>query len=212
MSSLNTYNLVESRDIGCYVGEPLNEAIRKPLKDISLKIFLRGAKKPPFRDAAGGKSKRVQIEIPNVIRSKINWKDIKQAVGAESGYLWGRFVVLATLDDGNKIKFYAGSENEGEIVLERLLKFTASELSTLNIHEERRAGARKKYDAMYKETTRVYPSHMTILNRLKILDQNSGRATREGHKINRQVKIKLFVDNKPDNFEETVNSLFLPSF
>ncbi len=210
LNAINSYNLIEARDIGEWVGEPLDQAIRKPHKDIAIKILLRSSPKPPWKDQNGILAKRTQIEIPNVNRSKISWNNIKQAVGGSNGYLWGRFCVVALLDDDNKIKFYADSEGEGEKILERLLKFTNSELSTLNISEEKREGARKKYDKLYKQTTRVYPSHVVIINQLKLLTQDSGRATRRGHKEHRQIKFKLYSDDKPNNFDEAINDLFLP--
>ena len=209
MSAINTYNLVESRDIGDWVGHPLRESIKKPHKDTFIKILLRGAPRPPFKNADGTNAKRTQIEIPNIKRSQLNWKDIKQAVGSTNGYMWGRFLVVARLEDDHKITFYAASETEGKIVLDRLLKLTKSDLLTLTFFEETREGVRRKFDDLYKEPTRVYPSHVVIVNQYKILTQNEGRATTRGRKQQRKIKFPLYTDNKPADFDETVDSLFI---
>lgn len=212
INAMNNYNVMESRDVGSWVGEPLIESIRTPHKDVTIRILLRSAVRPPWKNADGTNAKRTQISIPNVDRSKINWKKIKRAVGSTSGYLWGNFWVQAILDDGNKIEFYAASEQEGERVLENLLEFTKGELLTLNIQEERKAGARKKYDKLFKKTTRVYPAHVVLINQIKLLNQERGKATTRGHKEHRQIKLPLYTDDKPLDFEETVNALFHQAF
>lgn len=210
LNAINNYNVMESRDVGAWVGTPLDESITKPHKKIALKILLRSAVRPPFKNADGSNAKRTQIEIPNVNRSKLDWKKIKRAVGGLNGYLWGNFLVIAQLDDGNKITFYANSVIEGEKILENLLEFTNAELQTLNINEEKRQGARKKYDKLYKKTTRVYPAFVVIINQLQVLTEDAGRATTKGYKDHRQFKFPLYVDDKPIDFEESVNALFSP--
>lgn len=209
LNALNNYQFIESRDVGAWVGEPLLDSIRKPPKEVAIKILLRSAVKPPFKNQNGSNAKRTQIEIPNVDKTKINWREIKQAVGGLNGYLWGRFLVIARLDNEDHIKFYAASEAEGTIVLNKLLKFTKSELATLSIHEEKREGARKKYDRLFKEVTRVYPAYAVIINQKQLLTNNEGRATVNGYVDHRQIRVPLYVDDKPEEFDDLVNSLFV---
>lgn len=210
LNAINNYNVMESRDVGAWVGEPLRESITKPQKNVALKILLRSAIRPPFKNADGSNAKRTQVEIPNVNRSKIDWKKIKRAVGGIDGYLWGRFCVIARLDDGNKIQFFADSETEGKRILENLLEFTKANLLTLNIYEEMREGARKRYDSLYKKRTRVYPAYVVVINQQQVLDEERGRATTGGYKDHRQFKFPLYTEDKPEDFDRSVSALFLP--
>lgn len=212
INALNNYNVMEARDVGAWVGEPLVDSIRKPPKDIAITILFRGASQPPWKNPDGSRAKRTQITIPNVIRSKIDWRKIKKATGSLNGYLWGNHWVQAILDDGNKIEFYAANETEGEQVLDNLLDFTNAELLTLNIQEEKRKGARKKYDQLFKRTTRVYPAHLVVVNQIKLLTQDRGKATTRGYKEHRQLKFPLYTNDKPLDFDESIEVLFTPSF
>lgn len=209
ITQINQYNQIESRDVGNWVGAPLDDSFRKPHKDVAIKILLREAPKPPYKGSMDYSNKRTQIEIPNANKAKIDWKKIRQSVGGDLGYLWGRFNVIAQLDDGHRITFHAASPLEGEKVLENLLELTNANLLTLNIHEEKKEGARKKYDKLYKKETRIYPAYLVVINQLKILNENEGKATTRGHKEHRQIKFPLYGTDKPMNFEQDINDLFV---
>ena len=174
---------------------------------MNLRIVLRSAPKPPWKNQDGSLAKRVEITIPNLKKSKLDWLLIKNALGGINGYLWGRFIVLARLDDGNMIKLFAGSETEGKKILNLLTKLTEGEITTLNITEETKEGARAKYKALYKESTRIYPANMTIINQNQILRLNEGIATTRGIYKRRRYLIPLYTDTKPYNFDLIVQEL-----
>lgn len=207
INSLNTFQLVDNRDVGQIIGEPLLDSVRKPPVSLSLRIYLRGTPKPPWKNADGSLAKRAQVTIPNVKKSKLDWQTIKQAVGGINGYSWGRFFVEANLDDGNKITFYAGSEQEGQNIANSLLTLTNAELTTLNITEEKKEGSRLKYKALYKEFVRVYPANLTIINQNQILRVNEGIATSRGMYKRRRYLVPLHTDTKPDNFDLIIQEL-----
>ncbi len=54
--------------------------------------------------------------------------------------------------------------------------------------------------ALYKETTRVYPANLTIINQNQILRINEGIATANGMYKRRRYLIPLYTDTQPDNF------------
>ena len=201
ISSLNTFQMLDNRDVGQIIGEPLLDSVRKPPASLTLRILLRGVPNPPWKNVDGSRAKRVSISIPNFKKSKLDWLLIKNAFGGINGYLWGRFIVVARLDDGNMIKLFAGSETEGKKILNSLIQLTESEITTVNITEETKDGARLKYKALYKETTRVYPANLTIINQNQILRINEGIATTRGIYKRRRYLIPLYTDTKPDNFD-----------
>ncbi len=99
------------------------------------------------------------------------------------------------------IKLFAGSETEGKKILNSLLQLTEAEVTTVNITEETKEGARLKYKSLYKESTRIYPANLTIINQNKILKINEGIATTRGIYKRRRYLIPLYPDRKPDNFD-----------
>ena len=88
-----------------------------------------------------------------------------------------------------------------------MLTLTNAELTTLNITEEKKEGARLKYKALYKEFTQVYPANLTIINQNRILKINEGIATSRGIYKRRQYIIPLYPDKKPNNFDLIVQEL-----
>lgn len=207
ISSLNTFQMIDNRDVGQIIGEPVLDSVRKPPVSLSLRIHLRGTPKPPWQKVDGSRAKRAQITIPNVKKSKLDWQTIKQAVGGVNGYFWGRFFVNAQLDDGNKIGFYTNGETEGKRILNKLLELTESELVNLAITEEMKEGARLKYEKLYKKSLRIYPANLSIINQHQILKIDEGIATSRGIYKRRRYLIPLYTDKKPDNFDLIVQEL-----
>ena len=199
--------MLDNRDVGQIIGEPLLDSVRKPPASLTLRILLRSVSRPPWKNLDGSIAKRVEISIPNAKKSKLDWALIKNSFGGINGYLWGRFMVIAHLDDGNLIKFFAGSESEGKKLLNSLAELTESEITTVNITEETKEGARVKYKGLYKESTRVYPANLTIINQNQILRINEGLATAKGFYKRRRYLIPLYTDTQPDNFNLVVQEL-----
>jgi hypothetical protein len=73
----------------------------------------------------------------------------------------------------------------------------------LTITEEKKEGRRKEFDkALFKETTRVYPAFLTIVNREKVLLEEQGRATLSGIYKERRFRIPLWTNEAPSDFDE----------
>ncbi len=201
INSLNNFQLIDNRDVGQIIGEPLLDSVKKPPVSLNLRILLRSSPKPPWKNQDGSLAKRALITIPNVKKSKVDWSFIKRSLGGTNGYIWGRFIVIARLDDGNMIKLFAGSESEGKRILNLLTELTEGNVTTINITEETREGVRLQHPGLYKESTRVYPATLTIINQNKILRINEGRETTRGIYKRRQYLIPLYTETKPDNFD-----------
>lgn len=200
-NTLNTFQLLDNRDVGQIIGEPLNESVRQPPKELALRIQFRSVQSPPWIDRQGQTAKRVQITIPSIDKAKLDWARIKAAIGGDNGYIWGRFFINGRLSNGNKINFYAATEQEGKDLLKQILFLTTAELATLNITEEEQEGARVLYPSMYKRPTRVYPAMLTVINQKKILRINEGVATSRGIYKRRRYLLPLYTSEKPEEFD-----------
>lgn len=207
LEAMTHYQLLDNRDVGQWVGEPLRESIRKPHLTLAIKILLRGSPQPPWINANKNHTKRAQINIPNIDRSKLNWSIIKAVAGGTNGYLWGRYRNMAHFDDGNKIEFYTATEQEGEQLLDRLLPIINADLVTFNSAEETKKGARQKYKALYKEPTRVYPAFLVVINHQKILAEESAITKTTGVYKERKYRIPLYTDTKPEDFDIMISEI-----
>jgi hypothetical protein len=199
----NEYQLMKGRDVGQWVGEPLRESLKTPPISIQMRILLSDKEKT----LTG--AKRKQITIPNVDRAKIDWANLKTALGGSNGYMWGRFRGKAVLDTGHPLDVYANSKESAIDLLERLIIFSHSEIQTVTVTEEQKIGSRKKWDTLYKQDTRIYPIKFTIINQVKVLNEESGIVQPSGiYKRKNSGWIDLTGDTKPDDFEETLTELF----
>jgi len=214
MTTLASHQMVENRDVGQIIGEPLIETTRRPPFDLFVRILFRSVPKPVWKNPDGTLAKRTQLTIPSVKLSKLDWSTIKTAVGGVNGYLWGRFRFDIRFEDENTMQFYAASEQEGEKLLEKLLELIDTDLQTLDIREEKKEGVRLKYKSIFKETCRVYPAMMTIINQEKIANQDVGKQTTRGVYLKRKYLIPLYPSSAPDEFEaikqEVLSTKFNP--
>lgn len=206
-TALAHYQLVENRDVGQIMGEPMREYLRKTPSSLALKIQLFSAKQPPWTDALGKPARRVQITIPDLNKTKLDWTALKIALGGSSGYLWGRFRAVSKLSNGSSMIVYGGSSEEAKDRLQGLLYFSNATIVTLTVSEEQKEGARLTYSALYKEATLIYPGYVTILNRQKVLNEESGVATLSGVYKNRRDRLELWTDTKPTDWDERITEL-----
>ncbi|ELS04921.1 hypothetical protein Xen7305DRAFT_00046570 [Xenococcus sp. PCC 7305] len=200
MTIMSSHQMVENRDLGQIIGEPLIDTVRRPPFGLVTRIIFRSVPKPVWKHEDGTTAKRTQITIPSIDPSKLEWQTIKNAVGGVNGYFWGRFRFEVRFDDESLMPFYAASPEEGEKLLEKILEIVTPDIQTVEIREETKEGARKKYKSLYKETTRVYPAMMSIINQQKIANQDVGKQTTRGVYHKRKYLIPLYTTTPPDDF------------
>ncbi len=203
VQTLAQHQLLEERDLGMWVGEPLREALVAPPVSLQLRVILTDVQ---------GKwtgAKRVQITIPDVQRSRIDWGRLKAAVGGTNGYTWGPYRCKARLSRGNFMELYAATESEGVDRLVELSYFTNQEILGITAVRELKEGKRKTISALYKQPTRIYPYGFTVINQQKVLNEESGRAQMSGiYKKKKTSLIPLHTSSKPADFEEILQELF----
>jgi hypothetical protein len=204
---LAQYRMVEDRDIGQFMGETARENIRDLVSPLTIRLIFKSVKKPPFFHADGERAKQTQITIPFINKNKIDWEDIKLACGGVNGYLWGRFRALVKLENGHSFEFWGASPQDCNDLLEDLLKLCTVDMVGVTITEETKKGKRLTYSALYKEQLRVYPCYFTIFNNQRVLNEDSGKATLTGVYKTRDYRFDLWLDEKPDNYQEIITDL-----
>lgn len=198
-----TYQMVENRDIGQIIGEPIVESIKANTSPISLKLVFYSNPTPPFNS-----SKVIaQYSISDVKKSKLDWQQIKLACGGKNGYFWGRYKATAFLDNRRKIEVFGASESEAEDRVNAFVQLSNAEILSLSITEEKKTGMKANGKPLEKETTKIYPAYMTVVTAQKVLNESQGKPSLKGNYSYRRNRIPLWVEQKPDDFEQIINEL-----
>jgi hypothetical protein len=149
----------------------------------------------------------VNVQISDVDRAKLDWDRLIAVCGGRNGYLWGRFRAHAVLSNGRPLTVYGGTPAEAEDRLSAFLTLTDSEIRTLSITEEKKEGARLRNPKMYKETTRVYPAFLTIINRERLETFDRGNRSLEGNYLDKKARIDLWRQTPPADFDDIIREL-----
>lgn len=201
--TLASYQLLDNRDVGQIIGEPVTDAIRDAEWETQMTILWRGVASPPWRDSI-----RTQCTIKGIKRTKLDWALIKQLAGGFNGRLWGRFECIAKTNIGEP-RLWAATGEDGIKELEALLILLTDQIVyNIDPREETKTGVRKTYDTLFKEPTRVYPASVTIINKNKILNELDGRAESSGVYKERRYRIPLWVDKQPPEWDEMMTEIF----
>jgi hypothetical protein len=208
---ISTHQQIANRDVGMIAGETLRDNITKVKPPLTLVLQWAYYETPPFR--RGNRDLR-QCEIPNIKRSKLDWNLIKQAMGGANGYMWGRFKAYATLLDslGNKVspvKLYAGTAGEAEDRLRALITLTDCEITSFSVTEELREGRKATGRALHKESARIYPAYMTLINSQKIINEANGYTQLTGTYRRQKDRIEMWTTTAPDDFDDRIAELLI---
>ena len=206
VSHMNDYFALQKKDVGIMMGgEPIANTVTTPGLPYMRITFSNNEKK---------KVKPTYIDIHNIDRTKVDdWGDLKQACGGANGYMWGAYWVEALLPDNNTIGCFANSEKEGIDLVEALLKFSKSgdepDKIFWTVKKTIKKGSTQKYDSTYKASRRQYPYEVMIVNQQRILNEENGRANRSGIYSKREAILPLWTPDKPDDWYEKINELFI---
>lgn len=205
---LTTHQMVEDRDIGQLVGQSLDDYIRaKPLDGLRLQFNLYSLKSPPYARRGSQRLVRVTVTVSDVKRAAIDWDKLRQVCGGPNGYMWGRWLAKATLSNGGTLKVYGATKAEAEDRLRAFLTLSTAEIKGLTVTEETRTGERQANPKLMKESTRVYPGHVSIINRQRTLYLDRGKPSLNGNFIDKRSRFDLWRSTKPPDFDQNVIEL-----
>ncbi|MGG6241856.1 hypothetical protein ACQ4N7_24800 [Nodosilinea sp. AN01ver1] len=205
---LTTHQMIEDRDVGQVIGQPLDEYIRaRPLDGLRLQFKLYSLKTPPYSRRGDKRLVEVVVTIADIDRAKLDWDRLRQVCGGPNGYLWGRFRASARLDNGCTLKVYGGTPDEAEDRLRAFLSLSSAEIKTLSVTEEKKEAERLVNPSMFKDVTRVYPGHVSIINRQRTLYLDRGKPSRNGNFIDKRARFDLWRSVQPPDFEDRVREL-----
>ena len=205
--TINTHRLLYNRDMGQYVGLPMEEYLKAQPQTLRIVVQFFSVPSPPWVAKGDRKLTKVTLTIPDIKKSALDWERIKAACGGANGYLWGRFRAIASLSNGRSVHVYGGSEQEAETRLKALLELSNATILTLSLGEQQKEGVVRLRPQLYKETVRVYPAYFTILNREEFLDPTKGKASKRQSFRDKRGRIDLWTNEKPNDYEEIVRQI-----
>lgn len=205
--TINTHRMVSNRDIGQFVGALVEDYARAMPLTLRAKIKLFSVDAPPYVSTQKKRIVEVTVSIPDLRRSKLDWDDIKRACGGNNGYLWGRFKATAQLSNGRPFIVYGSSKEQAEDQLRLFLTLSTAEIVTLNVTEELKEGARLTNPRLQKESTRVYPAYLTVVNRELQVATDMGKPIKKGNYRDVSRRIELWSKQKPYDFEEVIRDV-----
>lgn len=204
VQTLTNYQLMEQRDIGTFVGAPIDDYLRGKPRSLSLQVQFFSVQTPPWSKRLGeDRLVSASYSIPDIDPAKLDWEQIKLACGGINGYLYGRFRATGILDNGRQMAVYAATGDEAEDRLRALLTLSKAELvKKPSITEDRTEDVTGSY---LKQPVRVYPAYFTLFNQYRVPGAlGSGIPINGKRYIRKDERIDLWVDVKPFNFDEII--------
>jgi hypothetical protein len=207
------YQMIEARDIGQFVGEPLIEHVNATAHTSRLKLILCNVKEPPFLAPVKGKLIKAEYQIPDINPKKITWQGIKDVCGGVNGFMWGNFLATTKLDNGRQMHAYGASSKDADNMMDRMLTLTTANVLSRGCTELKKINRRAKGQPLYREPTRVYPIFFHLINSKRITKiENRTIQQEKASNIRSKLRgdyielgterIPLYTDKPPKNFSE----------
>jgi hypothetical protein len=200
VQTMTQHQLLHERSIGNFMGETIEGLANREIRTLMARLV--------FSSSQFSKQDPTTVTLYNVDRARLDWAELKQAMGGINGYMWGPWQVNALMDDESLIRIWANTEAEGLDRVSALAQFVQGEIQTVNSYHQMREGKRITYDTLRKDPRRQYPWELLIINPIQILNEENGRATRRGIYKDRQALLPLWTTSRPDDWTEKLTELF----
>jgi hypothetical protein len=194
-TTLAQHRLINNRDLGQLVGQPVDDWMRATPKQRSMIVAFADKDRPPYLKANNVRTKFAYYTIPDP-KPGLSWQQIKAAAKA---YNWGKYRCTANLSNQRQMAVYGSTADEAEEKLRELLALSNAEIVTLSISQERDRPSRIK-----KDTRRMWPQHATLLVRKPTVDSNKGRFVNGEIVSEKVVRFELWTETEPRSFKDVV--------
>lgn len=201
--TLAVHQMIARRDIGMFIGEPVREWAVTQDWEFMLFIQWKEYTAPPYGDC-----KKSQFHLKNVLRSKLDWQKIKTLAGGTNGYQWGHFRGRAKLRNSYPTIYGASRDICKDMLVSFVSELTNEKILTIDVTEELKEAERKEHESLYKESKRMYPAWVTIINQQKILNEEDGRTELTGVTKEQKFKLPLYTDTKPPEWDAAIAEIF----
>lgn len=201
---LATHQILQNRDVGQWVGEPIEYDFRAGVSDITVHLHYVNKKEPPFY---GKNIRKAVVRISDCKRSQLNYETILR-LADPTGYQWGRFMATGKLSNNRKIVVSGASPEIAKSRVYDLLPLQSAELLVINIVEHTKEAKRKVNTDLQREATQIYPEKAVIVVQNETAT-GKGKAHNDGK--NRALKtysFPLWTGIEPADYKESIRDLF----
>lgn len=212
VQTMSNYQLLDNRDVGTLVGQPVDDYLRARPQSLRLIITSYAKSEPPWVDSSGNPLTPYTYAIPNVKRTKCDWAEIKKACGSgdgSNGWMWGRYKAYwpTGMNNGRNMFVHGATEAEAE---ERLRAFTA--LTEADPHankpsfsEDRKEDVSGTY---LKQPKRIYPAYFSIFNTYRAPGAvGSGLPIQGRRYVRKRDRILLWPSEKPPGTDARIQRM-----
>jgi hypothetical protein len=206
VQTMTHHAMIRDRDMGFFMGETVRENMVKTVSTVPLTLVIIWKNKPSPPYGGTTKCSTVKLTIPDINRAKLDWQQIKQLAGGTNGFLTGPEYVYGEWENGIPFFHYGSSSADAQSRIERLATLSNIEILDYKYGQQVNKARTQKYN-LKRTVTQLFPAWMTILNQQKMLNEESGRTTKSGTYKSRKYKIDLYLQEKPNDFEEIINDL-----
>lgn len=218
--TLAQYQLINNKDIGYDLGQPLIERAHKQISEYVIKLFLKNKQKRPY----GRDSRQTEITINSANPLKFtDYDKVIRALGGGNdqgnfGYDYGNFLCIAQMSDGSILKLYSNNRENVISRLEAVAELSTAQIQTLNVTEEIKDYQRRRIDGLAKDYYKVYPWKMEVLRKTRVYNdydksynsQGQAKATKQGYFDEIPYSLELWQGSKPSNWDEIIRELTAP--
>jgi hypothetical protein len=150
--ALPLHKAIEDRDIGQFVGEPLESYVSPEPLTRSLRLIFYSKPEFPFsRNNDGTRTKEATIKIPDA-KAGLNFQELKAGIPK---FQRGNIYVHCKMSNGRAMSIWAVSKQEGKKVLEACAKFSTAKIKEGSFRAS-------EGDTQHVETASMFPAYACI--------------------------------------------------
>lgn len=204
-TTIQERHYLQDKDLGMQVDEDVRNILlaAQPFSLYGWIVFQSEDRRSPGR--------RPCYQLPAFDRAKVNdYERVRAACGGANGYLWGRFIALATTSTGHPLTIRGATSDEAKDRLEALAGLCDLEILTLNITEEKRSYKRASNPALQKDAKRVLPWRLKLVNRKYYTDPRpNAQPNRNGSYEDVRYEFDISGPNKPADWDARMSEVLL---
>jgi len=226
----NFYLEMEGRDIGAFLGYPIDEYSRqKPKTGVKLTLVFTTFKEPPFyksdrydRPERAPYFLKRQVTIAQPNRSIFEYQSLRNACGGSSGLSWGNWTARAYIASENdradgsikglsQMVARGDSKQTAMTNLERFLALSDATVRTIHVtHQNARDEGGSSDRDRFLRSFQIYPAWCFVENAALVRaddTRHGGKPTLSGKLVSKKNKLFLWSEREPSEFQSVLNEL-----
>ena len=195
--------VLKNKDVGQFVGDPIKIWQKERLFDTCIR-FIMTSNNPKESSIFGGNPQLAKPSIPGVDLSGLTWSKLKNALGGNAGWKYGRKFCRVRWDNakGSQTCIYASTLTAAREIIKELDTLCPYDIASQSCGEEEAVGEKATGGMLHKKTVQVYPAYASLFVTNKGKKTSQGRPTLNGKQIELTKRVRLWPDKEPPEWSE----------